>query len=87
MKLDLWGNSSISLPTDPTTLERSLEQYWVPRALLGAVGVEGVNTALFPGLLIQLPFPTEVGNLCIQGQEEAGEKILQCGGALYGERK
>lgn len=87
MKLDMWGNSSIPLPTDPTTLERGLEQYWAPRALLGAVGIEGADTALLSGLLIQLLFPVEMGNLCIQGQEEAGEKILQCCGALYRERK
>lgn len=51
------------------------------------MGVEEDNTALLPGVLIQLLFPAEVGNLCIQGQEEVGEKILQCGGAVYGERE
>lgn len=40
------------------------------------MGVEGADTALLPGLLIQLLFPTEVGNLSIQGQEEDGEKLL-----------
>lgn len=49
--------------------------------------VEGTDIALLPGLLIQLLFPVEVENLCIQGQEEVGEKILQCSGALYGERE
>lgn len=48
----------------------------------GSVGLEGAN--LLPGLLTQLLFPMKVGRLCIQGQEEAGEK---CGRALYGERE
>lgn len=26
LKLDTWGNSSVPLPTDPTALERGLEQ-------------------------------------------------------------
>lgn len=59
----------------------------MPRALLGAVGVEGADIALLPDLLIQLLFPVEVENMCIQGQGEVSEKILQCAGALHEERE
>lgn len=47
------------------------------------MGVEGANIALLPGLFIQLLSPMEVGSLCVQDQEEVGEKVLQCNGALY----
>lgn len=51
------------------------------------MGVEGANIALLPGLFIQLLSPMEVGNLCVQDQEEVGEKVLQCNGALCGGRE
>ena len=74
LKIDPWGNSGKSLPTDPTTPGRGPESWWMPRALPGPVSGEEADVAL---LLSRSPYPTPFscgdGSLCDQGQEEVGE--------------
>lgn len=57
----------------------------MPRALPGTVSRGGADVALLlSGSPRSAPFSSESGSLCDQGQEEVGEKVLQCGGALNG---
>lgn len=74
LKIDLWGNSSKSIPTDPTTPGRTPERWWMPTALPGAVRGEGADVAL---LLSRSPYPAPFscggGSLCDQGQQEVDE--------------